>query len=912
MRINSKLHLLLIICAFTLCISTIGNVCAADTNNTTTTNATNNGINTNNNFVSTGQSNYTGPQTNTKEWTYNIGTSSLGELSFPVVGNDGTVYVGGDLGNDYYIAALTSNKTLKWKYHTTSSVSGTTTGSDGTIYVTTDAGNLYALNSNGTVKWNDTIGSGGSEQNIILYSAPVLANNGTLYFSTYNTCNLYAVNSSDGTVEWAYYTSNSATSPVIGPDGTIYVTNIFGDLYAVNPDGTSKWSYNAGTYTRFANPSVGPDGTIYVGNTNGNLYALNPDGTLKWAYSSNGSIWGDVSISSTDGTIYFGTDNGGTLFALNPNGTIKWEYYTGNDRVCTIASDGIIYTVTHDNSNDSIYAVNSNGTLLWTYVLGQYVNGNFITLGNDTLYVASADGYLYAFKDPVPIANFTTNILKDLTTLSVQFIDTSSGTPTIWSWDFGDGSASNNENPIHTYENPGNYTINLTVSNGSGTSNQTEYINLGSIIDINTGLTYNTIQSAINDNNTSNGDTIIVYTGNYSENLILNKSIILEALGLVNINSLDPTQSVLTVTNNGSGSTIQGFNISGSTNSGIYIDNSTGNTIFNDTVLGNNTTAWGICLVNCNGLNNITGNNVTNCIEGINLYNTSGTIITNNSATDSIYDGIALTLSNNNTITQNNGTALNVSGIRINTSNNNTITNNNLTRNIWTSISLVTSQYNIITNNTASNNQEGMYLYSSNNNTITGNTASNNIWDGIAIDTSNNNTIENNNNITNNNSGIRIIGASTGNQVLNNTASGNTWADMSLDTAGNTTITGNTFNNSEEGIFLYNSNDNTLNNNTMNNNTWDGIYIGNNSNNNTITQNNMSNGSGYGIRIQSSIGNTIITNNFINNYDQAYDDSNNTWNNTTTGNYWNNWNNTNPRPIDGGTNIDQHPSTTAY
>ena len=97
MRINSKLHLLLIICAFTLCISTIGNVCAADTNNTTTTNTTNNGINTNNNFVSTGQSNYTGPQTNTKEWTYNIGTSSLGELSFPVVGNDGTVYVGGDI-----------------------------------------------------------------------------------------------------------------------------------------------------------------------------------------------------------------------------------------------------------------------------------------------------------------------------------------------------------------------------------------------------------------------------------------------------------------------------------------------------------------------------------------------------------------------------------------------------------------------------------------------------------------------------------------------------------------------------------------------------------------------------------------------------------------------------------------------
>ena len=437
MRITTKLNIILILSIMTLCISSIGNASAANTNNTATNDINN--FNISSNFTSTGQSNDTGPQTKTNEWTYNIGTSSIGEISSPVVGNDGTVYVGGDLGNDYYIAAISSNKVLKWKYHTTSSVSGTTIGSDGIIYVTTHAGNLYALYSNGTLKWNDTIGSGGSQQNIMLYSAPVLGNNGTLYLSSYNDWNLYAVDSSSGTVEWTYYISNSATSPVIGPDGTIYVTNIFGNLYAVNPDGTSKWSYDAGPYTRFANPSVGTDGTIYAGNTNNNLYALNPDGTLKWSYTSDGAIWGDVSIRSVDGTIYFGTDNGGSLFALNPNGTFEWKYSTGNNRVCTIASDGIIYTVSHDSSNDSIYALNPNGTLLWTYKIGDYVNGNFINLGNETLYLASANGLLYAFKDPVPVANFTTNIIKNLTTLSVQFTDTSLGTPTNWSWNFGDG-----------------------------------------------------------------------------------------------------------------------------------------------------------------------------------------------------------------------------------------------------------------------------------------------------------------------------------------------------------------------------------------------------------------------------------------------------------------------------------------
>ena len=243
------------ICTFTLCISAIGNASAANTN--LTSNTTNNDINTSSSFTPTGQSNYTGPQTNTTEWTYNIGTSSIGDLSSPVVGNDGTVYVGGTLGNEYYICAVSPNGNLKWKYYTNTSVSGSTIDSNGIIYVTTHSGIIYALNPNGTLIWNDTIGNNETEQYINLYSAPVLGNNGTLYFSTYNNWNLYAVNSTNGAIEWEYYTSNSATSPVIGPDGTIYVTNIFGELYAVSPNGTLEWDYNSGAHTRFAAPSVG-------------------------------------------------------------------------------------------------------------------------------------------------------------------------------------------------------------------------------------------------------------------------------------------------------------------------------------------------------------------------------------------------------------------------------------------------------------------------------------------------------------------------------------------------------------------------------------------------------------------------------------------------------------------------------
>ena len=70
---------------------------------------------------------------------------------------------------------------------------------------------------------------------------------------------------------------------------------------------------------------------------------------------------------------------------------------------------------------------------------------------------------------PVPVATFTS--LQTPGTLSVAFTDTSSNTPTSWSWNFGDGSAlSTAQNPSHPYGTPGDYTVTLTATNASGPS----------------------------------------------------------------------------------------------------------------------------------------------------------------------------------------------------------------------------------------------------------------------------------------------------------------------------------------------------------------------------------------------------------------------------------------------------------
>ncbi len=70
--------------------------------------------------------------------------------------------------------------------------------------------------------------------------------------------------------------------------------------------------------------------------------------------------------------------------------------------------------------------------------------------------------------------------------LVVQFTDQSMGTVATWSWDFGDGQTSDEQNPSHTYQSAGIYTVSLTVTGpaGSDTETKTNYITVTTGADI--------------------------------------------------------------------------------------------------------------------------------------------------------------------------------------------------------------------------------------------------------------------------------------------------------------------------------------------------------------------------------------------------------------------------------------------
>jgi PKD repeat protein len=77
-----------------------------------------------------------------------------------------------------------------------------------------------------------------------------------------------------------------------------------------------------------------------------------------------------------------------------------------------------------------------------------------------------------------PTADFTGTPTSGTAPLTVNFTDASTGNPTAWAWDFGDGATSTERNPSHTYATAGTYTVTLTASNAGGndTDTKTGYI----------------------------------------------------------------------------------------------------------------------------------------------------------------------------------------------------------------------------------------------------------------------------------------------------------------------------------------------------------------------------------------------------------------------------------------------------
>jgi len=305
--------------------------------------------------------------------------------------------------------------------------------------------------------------------------------------------------------------------------------------------------------------------------------------------------------------------------------------------------------------------------------------------------------------------------------------------------------------------------------------------------------------------------------------------------------------------------------------------------------------------------------------------------VTNSTALSNGGGGFYLGSSNNSLFNNNTGNINVNTGFWISESENITISNNTAISNDLRGISLGNSNNNIIQDNNVSFNEFGIYPYYCENITIENNTlAGNGIyllgsliqeWTSHNIAPSNfingkpvyyeknqngasipadigqvilancSNMIVENQNVSDGTTGI-LLGFSENNTIANNSAWNNHWEGITLlSSSKNNSIINNTILDNYRGIWLYSSGYNTLELNYVSNNDY-GIEFGffseyNRINNNTVTQN-----SDTGIKLGSSPNNIIYHNNFIDNFNQGYEDWNNVWNLSYPhgGNYWSDYN----------------------
>jgi PKD repeat protein/Zn-dependent protease len=86
------------------------------------------------------------------------------------------------------------------------------------------------------------------------------------------------------------------------------------------------------------------------------------------------------------------------------------------------------------------------------------------------------DNNFWVIQPIPPNASFSVNTVSGDVPLSITFTDTSTGNPSSWFWEFGDGSSSPERVITHTYQLQGTYTARLTVSNQWGSRSNTQII----------------------------------------------------------------------------------------------------------------------------------------------------------------------------------------------------------------------------------------------------------------------------------------------------------------------------------------------------------------------------------------------------------------------------------------------------
>jgi len=339
--------------------------------------------------------------------------------------------------------------------------------------------------------------------------------NGTI--SSYTFTNVAANHTINATFAINQYTINatSGANGTVTPAGLTLVNYGSSQTYNITPN----IGYNVAD-VEVNNASVGSVTTYQFTNVNANqtisaTFAINQYTITPSISGGNGTIspntvqtvnYGDtptfnftpnsgyhLNTVTVNGSLVTPTGNSYTFPPVTTNQTIVGTFlvnppvanFTGTPRTGAIP---LAVTFTDISTNNPT-------SWLWNFGDGntstaQNPTNTYVAAGNYSVQLTATNaggsntslqnGYIFAY---IPaVANFTANVTTGPNPLTVQFTDLSTGSPYNWYWQFGDTyivNTSTAQNPVHTYQTVGIYSVNLTVSNTYSSSylNRTNYIN---------------------------------------------------------------------------------------------------------------------------------------------------------------------------------------------------------------------------------------------------------------------------------------------------------------------------------------------------------------------------------------------------------------------------------------------------
>jgi len=263
------------------------------------------------------------------------------------------------------------------------------------------------------------------------------------------TVSLTATNTAgSNTVTKSGYITVTAPSPPVASfttnatSGTVPLVILFNDTSTNSPT-TWVWTFGDSSYSTLKNPvhTYSTEGTYTISLTatssgGSATVTMNDLITVETAASPVASFTANSTSGITPLSVLFND--------TSTNNPTSWTWSFGD------GDEAYTQNTTHSYTEEGTYTVtltaaNSGGST--TVTQSEYIT------------VEAAEE---------PVASFTTNVTSGAAPLSVFFNDTSTNNPTSWTWVFGDGDVSYEQNPVHEYTDAGTYTVSLTVTNDEG------------------------------------------------------------------------------------------------------------------------------------------------------------------------------------------------------------------------------------------------------------------------------------------------------------------------------------------------------------------------------------------------------------------------------------------------------------